>query len=120
MALTLLFHHPCLLQGEESEDWDDFYGSYRPRHVGTEDAREAVWATDEFESDEDNTESEWEPEYVGAGLGLRAEDPFNPQVGHRSHCTTACVFWGGGGSPDKDISPKRVLFCAVLFTAVHL
>jgi hypothetical protein len=60
-------------QGEESEDWDDFYGSYRPRHVDTEDAREAVWATDEFESDEDNTESEWEPEYVGAGLGITPE-----------------------------------------------
>lgn len=46
-----------------------------------------MWATDEFESDEDNTESEWEPEYVGAGLGLDAEDPFNPQYSlrHSNH-----------------------------------
>lgn len=57
-ACCLLFH----VQGEESEEWDDFLGSYRPRFVDTDDAREAVWATDEFESDEDNTESEWEPE----------------------------------------------------------
>ena len=43
--------------------------------------------TDEFESDEDNTESEWEPEYVGAGLGLREEDPVNPQYSlrHSTH-----------------------------------
>jgi hypothetical protein len=42
---------------------------------------------DEFESDEDNTESEWEPEYVGAGLGLKAEDPLNPQYSlrHSNH-----------------------------------
>lgn len=74
-------------QGEESEAFDDFYGSYRPRHVNTEEAREAVWATDEFESDEDNTESEWEPEYVGAGLGLDVEDPVNPQYSlrHSNH-----------------------------------
>jgi hypothetical protein len=46
-----------------------------------------VWATDEFESDEDNTESEWEPEFVGAGLGLTAEDPVNPQYSlrHSNH-----------------------------------
>lgn len=82
------FHTASIaFQGEESEDWDDFYGSYRPRHVDTDDAREAVWATDEFESDEDNTESEWEPEYVGAGLGLVAEDPINPQYSlrHSNH-----------------------------------
>jgi hypothetical protein len=73
--------------GEESEEWADFYGSVRPRDVDTEEAREAVWATDEFESDEDNTESEWEPEYVGAGLGLRHEDPLNPQwsLRHTNH-----------------------------------
>lgn len=73
--------------GEESEDWDDFYGSVRPRHVDSDDVRDAVWATDEFESDEDNTESEWEPEYVGAGLGLRSEDPINPQwaLRHSNH-----------------------------------
>ncbi|GBF96794.1 hypothetical protein Rsub_09650 [Raphidocelis subcapitata] len=73
--------------GERSEDWDDFYGSLRPRHVESEDVRDALWATDEFESDEDNTESEWEPEYVGAGLGLKAEDPFNPQYSlrHSNH-----------------------------------
>jgi len=78
---------PDEAKGEESEEWDDFYGSYRPRHVDTEEAREAVWATDEFESDEDNTESEWEPEYVGAGLGLDVEDPFNPQYSlrHSNH-----------------------------------
>jgi hypothetical protein len=42
---------------------------------------------DEFESDEDNTESEWEPEYVGAGLGLAAEDPINEQYSlrHSAH-----------------------------------
>ncbi len=74
-------------EGEESEDWDDFYTAYRPRDVDTEEAREAVWATDEFESDEDNTESEWQPEYVGAGLGLVAEDPLNPQYSlrHSNH-----------------------------------
>jgi hypothetical protein len=74
-------------QGEESEDWADFYGAVRPRDVSTEEAREAVWATDEFESDEDNTESEWEPEYVGAGLGLKYEDPINPQwsLRHTNH-----------------------------------
>lgn len=46
-----------------------------------------MWVTDEFESDEDNTESEWEPEYVGAGLGLDAEDPINPQYSlrHSTH-----------------------------------
>ena len=73
--------------GEESEDWDDFHTAYRPRGVLSDEAREAVWATDEFESDEDNTESEWEPEYVGAGLGLDAEDPVNPQYSlrHSAH-----------------------------------
>ncbi|KAI8476310.1 MAG: hypothetical protein J3K34DRAFT_516723 [Monoraphidium minutum] len=74
-------------QGERSDDWDDFYGSVRPRYAESEDMRDALWATDEFESDEDNTESEWEPEYVGAGLGLKAEDPFNPQYSlrHSNH-----------------------------------
>ncbi|KXZ49183.1 hypothetical protein GPECTOR_22g773 [Gonium pectorale] len=78
---------PAQQEGEESEDWDDFYTAYRPRDVDTEEAREAVWATDEFESDEDNTESEWAPEYVGAGLGLVAEDPLNPQYSlrHSNH-----------------------------------
>lgn len=73
--------------GEESENWDDFYGALRPRGVLTEEVREALWATDEFESDEDNTESEWEPEYVGAGLGLKHEDPINPQwsLRHSNH-----------------------------------
>ncbi|EFJ49752.1 hypothetical protein VOLCADRAFT_104196 [Volvox carteri f. nagariensis] len=78
---------PAQQEGEESEDWDDFYTAYRPRDIDTEEAREAVWATDEFESDEDNTESEWAPEYVGAGLGLKAEDPLNPQYSlrHSNH-----------------------------------
>ncbi|KAG2495216.1 hypothetical protein HYH03_006822 [Edaphochlamys debaryana] len=78
---------PVQQEGEESEDWDDFYTAYRPRDIDTEEAREAVWATDEFESDEDNTESEWAPEYVGAGLGLVAEDPLNPQYSlrHSNH-----------------------------------
>lgn len=78
---------PDEAQGEESENWDDFYTAYRPRHVDSDEAREAVWATDEFESDEDNTESEWEPEYVGAGLGLDLEDPINPQYSlrHSNH-----------------------------------
>ena len=78
---------PDEAQGEESEDFIDFYGSYRPRHVDSDDVKEAVWATDEFESDEDNTESEWEPEYVGAGLGMRNEDPINPQYSlrHSNH-----------------------------------
>eukprot|EP00798_Chlamydomonas_sp_ICE-L_P018651 gene18651-25167_t len=73
--------------GEESEAFDDFHTAYRPRGIDTEDARAAVWATDEFESDEDNTESEWCPEYVGAGLGLDHEDPFNPQFSlrHSAH-----------------------------------
>ena len=73
--------------GEESEDWDDFHTAYRPRGVDSEEARAAVWATDEFESDEDNTESEFEAEYVGAGLGLDAEDPVNPQYSlrHSAH-----------------------------------
>mmetsp|Transcript_15921 Transcript_15921/g.34385 ORF Transcript_15921/g.34385 Transcript_15921/m.34385 type:complete len:916 (+) Transcript_15921:178-2925(+) len=73
--------------GEESENWDDFHTAYRPRYVSSDEAREAVWATDEFESDEDHTESEWEPEYVGAGLGLKAEDPVNPQYSlrHSTH-----------------------------------
>ena len=123
--------------GEESEDWDDFHTAYRPRGINSDDMREAVWATDEFESDEvshagamspmqrnvrgcagvmgclcrhvsschlvdacihtlgvsiahhlqDNTESEWEPEYVGAGLGLDQEDPVNPQYSlrHSAH-----------------------------------
>eukprot|EP00877_Chromochloris_zofingiensis_P004493 jgi/Chrzof1/14044/Cz08g22120.t1 len=73
--------------GEGSEEWDDFYGSMRPRYVSSDEVRDAVWATDEFESDEDNTESEWEPEYVGAGLGLKAEDPVNPQYSlrHSNH-----------------------------------
>lgn len=55
--------------------------------MDSDEAREAVWVTDEFESDEDNTESEWEPEYVGAGLGLDAEDPMNPQYSlrHSNH-----------------------------------
>jgi hypothetical protein len=38
--------------GEGSEGWSDFYGSVRPRHVESEDVRNALWATDEFESDE--------------------------------------------------------------------
>ena len=38
--------------GEGSEGWSDFYGSMRPRHVESEDVRNALWATDEFESDE--------------------------------------------------------------------
>jgi hypothetical protein len=32
---------------------------------------------------QDNTESEWEPEYVGAGLGLIPEDPMNWQYSLR-------------------------------------
>ena len=78
---------PAEAQGEESEDWDDFHTAYRPRGIDSDEAREAVWATDEFESDEDNTESEWAPEYVGAGLGLDAEDPINPQYSlrHSTH-----------------------------------
>lgn len=32
---------------------------------------------------QDNTESEWEPEYVGAGLGLVPEDPMNWQYSLR-------------------------------------
>ncbi|KAF6253126.1 hypothetical protein COO60DRAFT_1703964 [Scenedesmus sp. NREL 46B-D3] len=73
--------------GEGSEGWSDFYGSVRPRHVDSDDVRDALWATDEFESDEDNTESEWEPEYVGAGLGLKQEDPMNWQYSlrHSNH-----------------------------------
>jgi hypothetical protein len=38
--------------GEGSEGWSDFYGSVRPRHVDSDDVRNALWATDEFESDE--------------------------------------------------------------------
>eukprot|EP00775_Hariotina_reticulata_P009885 gene9885-10042_t len=38
--------------GEGSEGWSDFYGSLRPRHVDSDDVRDALWATDEFESDE--------------------------------------------------------------------
>lgn len=38
--------------GEGSEGWSDFYGSVRPRHVDSDDVRDALWATDEFESDE--------------------------------------------------------------------
>lgn len=36
---------------------------------------------------QDNTESEWEPEYVGAGLGLKQEDPMNWQYNlrHSNH-----------------------------------
>lgn len=70
-------------EGQEPEEWDDFHSTYRPRDVMSEDVREALWVTDEFESDEDNTESEWEPEYVGAGVGLEAEDPLNPQYSLR-------------------------------------
>ncbi|GFH14190.1 uncharacterized protein HaLaN_10203, partial [Haematococcus lacustris] len=87
---------PNEAQGEESEEWDDFYGSYRPRHIDTEEAREAVWATDEYESDEDNTESEWEPEFVGAGMGLQAEDPFNPQYSLRHSNHPLAPFPGEG------------------------
>jgi hypothetical protein len=54
--------------GEGSEGWSDFYGSVRPRHVESEDVRNALWATDEFESDE-----------VSSGLGV----------------VCVCV-WGGG------------------------
>lgn len=74
-------------EGEESEDFDDFYTAWRPRGLDSDDMREAVWVTDEFESDEDNTEDEWEPEYVGAGLGLVNEDPLNPQYSlrHSNH-----------------------------------
>ncbi|PNH03067.1 hypothetical protein TSOC_010902 [Tetrabaena socialis] len=85
---TMMPDYPAAQQeGEESEDWDDFYTAYRRRGIDTEEARDAVWATDEFESDEDNTESEWAPEYVGAGLGLLAEDPLNPQYSlrHSNH-----------------------------------
>jgi hypothetical protein len=46
-------------QGEGSDEWDDFYGSVRPRGVDSDEVRDALWVTDEFESDEDNTESEW-------------------------------------------------------------
>jgi hypothetical protein len=38
--------------GEGSEGWSDFYGSLRPRYVDSDDVRDALWATDEFESDE--------------------------------------------------------------------
>lgn len=38
--------------GEGSEGWSDFYGSVRPRYVESDDVRDALWATDEFESDE--------------------------------------------------------------------
>jgi hypothetical protein len=78
---------PDEAKGEGSDEWDDVYASWRPRNVDTDDMREALWCTDEFESDEDNTESEWEPEYVGMGLGLKAEDPMNPQYSlrHSTH-----------------------------------
>ena len=78
---------PDEAQGEGSEEWDDVYGSLRPRGVDTDEVREAMWCTDEFESDEDNTESEWEPEYVGMGLGLKHEDPTNFQYSlrHSNH-----------------------------------
>lgn len=78
---------PTAARVPHSQEWDDFHTAYRPRGVDSDEAREAVWVTDEFESDEDNTESEWEPEYVGAGLGLDAEDPMNPQYSlrHSNH-----------------------------------
>jgi hypothetical protein len=78
---------PDEAKGEGSDEWDDVYASWRPRNVDTDDMREALWCTDEFESDEDNTESEWEPEFVGMGLGLKAEDPMNPQYSlrHSTH-----------------------------------
>ncbi|MEW5318158.1 MAG: hypothetical protein WDW38_009403 [Sanguina aurantia] len=78
-----LARKPADKAGDEAEDWRDIHGSYRPRYVNSEDAREALWVTDEYESQEDNTESEWDPEYVGAGLGLRREDPINPQYSLR-------------------------------------
>lgn len=34
-------------QGERSDDWDDVYGSLRPRHAESEDMRDALWATGE-------------------------------------------------------------------------
>ncbi len=54
--------------------------------------RDALWATDEFESDEDNTESEWEPEYVGAGLGLEVRLRFLLQ---HQISKTATRVWAG-------------------------
>jgi hypothetical protein len=73
--------------GGGDDEWLDVYGSVRPRDAASDEVRDALWATDEFESDEDATESEWLPEYVGAGLGLQAEDPFNPQYSlrHSNH-----------------------------------
>jgi hypothetical protein len=73
--------------GGGDDDWQDVYGAVRPRDAASDEVRDALWATDEFESDEDGTESEWLPEYVGAGLGLQAEDPFNPQYSlrHSAH-----------------------------------
>jgi hypothetical protein len=72
--------------GGNDEMWMDVMGAVRPR-AASEDVRDALWATDEFESDEDATEEEWLPEYVGAGLGITAEDPFNPQYSlrHSTH-----------------------------------
>jgi hypothetical protein len=72
--------------GGNDETWMDVYAAVRPR-VASEDVRDALWATDEFESDEDATEEEWLPEYVGAGVGITAEDPFNPQYSlrHSTH-----------------------------------
>lgn len=73
--------------GGGDDGWHDVYGSVRPRDAASDEVRDALWATDEFESDEDATESEWLPEFVGAGLGLQAEDPFNPQYSlrHSTH-----------------------------------
>jgi len=73
--------------GGGDDGWKEVYGSVRPRDAASDEVRDALWATDEFESDEDATEDEWLPEYVGAGLGLQAEDPFNPQYSlrHSTH-----------------------------------
>lgn len=95
---------PMLMPGEEDKlegetkqqltalqnklpDYKDYHSAWRPRGIDTEDMRDALWVTDEFESEEDATESEWRPEYVGAGIGLKDEDPLNPQwsLRHSNH-----------------------------------
>jgi hypothetical protein len=74
--------------GEGSEGWSDFYGSVRPRHVESEDVRNALWATDEFESDEVRV-----CVCVGGGGWLDCR---------------VCL-WGGGCMSVSSL-PRRVLF----------
>ena len=84
--------------GEESEEWDDFHTAYRPRGLNSDDMREAVWATDEFESDE--------VQHGAHGIHMAR----NAMHGVRANVRPPCLKWPSDGHPNialLDCIPRR-------------